>query len=112
MPVPQVPGSGGRDPSAAGRGHTSSSPGVTFTDAAASKVAALLAQENRSDLRLRVAVRPGGCSGLRYQLYFDDRLSDGDLVAPTAGAAGRDSGGFEVVIDPASRPRVAGATID
>ena len=46
---------------------------IRLTDVAAVKVAALLAQEGRDDLMLRVAVQPGGCSGLRYQLYFDDR---------------------------------------
>ena len=47
--------------------------GVTLTDGAASKVKTLLDQEGRDDLRLRVAVQPGGCSGLRYQLFFDER---------------------------------------
>ena len=47
--------------------------GISLTEAAASKVSALLAQEGRDDLRLRVAVQPGGCSGLKYQLYFDER---------------------------------------
>ena len=42
--------------------------GLALTDVAAAKVAALLAQEGRDDLNLRVAVQPGGCSGLRYQL--------------------------------------------
>ena len=53
---------------------------ITLSDVAASKVAALLAQEGRDDLCLRVAVQPGGCSGLKYQLYFDDRNQDGDIV--------------------------------
>ena len=48
--------------------------GINLTSAAAEKVAALLAQEGRDDLSLRVAVQPGGCSGLRYQLYFDDQI--------------------------------------
>ena len=46
-----------------------------LTDAAAVKAKALLEQEGRDDLRLRVAVQPGGCSGLRYQLFFDERTS-------------------------------------
>ena len=45
--------------------------GVSLTDAARDKVRSLLDQEGRDDLRLRVAVQPGGCSGLIYQLYFD-----------------------------------------
>ena len=53
---------------------------VTLTDVAAAKVKSLLEQEGRDDLRLRIAVQPGGCSGLIYQLYFDDRSLDGDAV--------------------------------
>ncbi|MCW2678720.1 MAG: iron-sulfur cluster assembly accessory protein, partial [Frankiales bacterium] len=54
--------------------------GVVLSDPAAEKVKALLAQEGRDDLALRVAVQPGGCSGLRYQLFFDERSLDGDAV--------------------------------
>ncbi|MEV6971248.1 DegT/DnrJ/EryC1/StrS family aminotransferase, partial [Hamadaea sp. NPDC051192] len=57
--------------------------GILLTDVAAGKVKALLEQEGRDDLRLRVAVQPGGCSGLRYQLFFDERqldLQPGDEV--------------------------------
>ena len=54
--------------------------GVVLSDKAASKVKALLEQEGRDDLRLRIAVQPGGCSGLRYQLFFDDRNLEGDTV--------------------------------
>ena len=49
--------------------------GVILTDAAAAKAKALLDQEGRDDLALRIAVQPGGCAGLRYQLFFDDRAS-------------------------------------
>ena len=49
--------------------------GVLLTDVAAGKVKALLESEGREDLALRVAVQPGGCSGLRYQLFFDERTS-------------------------------------
>ena len=59
---------------------TTQNTGIALTDVAATKVAALLAQEGRDDLNLRVAVQPGGCSGLRYQLYFDDRNMDGDVI--------------------------------
>ena len=52
---------------------------VSLTETAAVKVRALLDQEGRDDLRLRVAVQPGGCSGLQYQLFFDERSLDGDL---------------------------------
>ncbi|MDU7729798.1 MAG: iron-sulfur cluster insertion protein ErpA [Actinomyces sp.] len=77
---------------------------VTLTDAAAAKVKSLLDQEGRDDLRLRIAVQPGGCSGLIYQLYFDDRLLDGDAI--------RDFEGVEVVVDRMSIPYLAGASID
>ncbi|HEX6500532.1 MAG TPA: iron-sulfur cluster assembly accessory protein [Micromonosporaceae bacterium] len=82
--------------------------GVVLTDVAAQKVKALLDQEGRDDLRLRVAVQPGGCSGLRYQLFFDERSLDGDIVTefPTEGGA------VEVVVDRMSAPYLAGATID
>src|SRR4051812_1755506 len=54
---------------------------VILSDVAAQKVKALIEQEGRDDLRLRVAVQPGGCSGLRYQLFFDERSLDGDVVS-------------------------------
>jgi len=78
--------------------------GVLLTDVAASKVQSLLEQEGRDDLRLRVGVQPGGCSGLVYQLYFDERTLDGDLVV--------DYGSVEVVIDRMSAPYLDGATVD
>jgi iron-sulfur cluster assembly accessory protein len=78
--------------------------GVLLTDVAATKVRTLLEQEGRDDLRLRIAVQPGGCSGLIYQLYFDERSLDGDAV--------RDFSGVEVVVDKMSTPYLDGATID
>jgi len=78
--------------------------GVILTDVAAVKVKALIEQEGRDDLRLRIAVQPGGCSGLRYQLFFDERSLDGDVV--------HDFSGVEVVVDRMSSPYLAGATID
>ncbi len=78
--------------------------GIVLTEAAAGKVAALLAQEGRDDLALRVAVQPGGCSGLRYQLYFDDRALDGDTT--------HEFGSVKVVVDKMSDPYLAGASID
>ncbi|SPT52460.1 iron-sulfur cluster insertion protein ErpA [Actinomyces bovis] len=84
---------------------------VSLTEVAAAKVASLLAQEGRDDLRLRVAVQPGGCSGLVYQLYFDERLLDGDALRsfPTGSA---DMESVEVVVDRMSVPYLSGATID
>lgn len=78
--------------------------GVILTDQAAAKVKALLEQEGRTDLALRVAVQPGGCSGLRYQLYFDDRSIDGDNV--------QEFSGVNVVVDKMSLPYLTGASID
>src|SRR5699024_12128437 len=59
--------------------------GIILTDEASGKVKALLDQEGRDDLRLRVAVQPGGCSGLRYQLYFDERELDEDVIGDFSG---------------------------
>ncbi|MFK5583985.1 MULTISPECIES: iron-sulfur cluster insertion protein ErpA [unclassified Serinicoccus] len=83
---------------------TTRSHGVILTDVAASKVKSLLDQEGRDDLRLRIGVQPGGCSGLIYQLYFDERTLDGDLVAEFEGV--------EVVVDRMSSPYLDGASID
>jgi iron-sulfur cluster assembly accessory protein len=83
---------------------TEAATGVVLTDAAAQKAKALLDQEGRDDLRLRVAVQPGGCSGLRYQLFFDERDLDGDRIASY--------GGVDVVVDRMSAPYLAGAKID
>jgi hypothetical protein len=80
MPVPQAPGPVEDDPVTVGQYQTDTPLGVTLTSAAVAKVTALLAREGGTGLRLRLAVQPGGCSGLRYQLYFDDRLSDSDTV--------------------------------
>jgi iron-sulfur cluster assembly accessory protein len=77
---------------------------VLLSDAAASKAKALLDQEGRDDMHLRIAVQPGGCAGLRYQLFFDERTLDGDLF--------RDFNGLKVAVDRMSAPYVQGATID
>ncbi|MCT1803426.1 iron-sulfur cluster insertion protein ErpA [Kocuria sp. WRN011] len=77
---------------------------VQLTDVAAQKVRDLLNQEGRTDLRLRVAVQPGGCSGLIYQLYFDERVLDGDST--------RDFDGVEVIVDKMSVPYLNGSTVD
>ncbi len=77
---------------------------VVLTDVAANKVRALLDQEGRDDLNLRIAVQPGGCSGLRYQLFFDDRNLDGDVRQEISGVG--------VIVDRMSVPYLGGATID
>ena len=51
---------------------------ITLTENAAGKVKELLAEEGRNDIALRVAVQPGGCSGLRYAMYLDDQVSEKD----------------------------------
>ena len=78
--------------------------GVVLTEAAASKAKALLEQEGRDDMHLRIAVQPGGCAGLRYQLFFDERTLDGDLF--------RDFDGLRVAVDRMSAPYVQEAVID
>jgi len=78
--------------------------GVKLTDGAAMKIKGLLEAEGRDDLRLRIAVEPGGCSGLIYQLFFDERLTEDDALV--------DYEGVEVVVDPMSVPYLDGATID
>lgn len=82
----------------------STNTGVILTDAAAAKAKALLDQEGRDDLALRIAVQPGGCAGLRYQLYFDDRTLDGDKADEV--------GGVRLVVDKMSVPYLTGARID
>src|SRR3954464_5802914 len=83
---------------------TTVSDGIILSDAAAGKVKALLEGEGREDLALRVAVQPGGCSGLRYQPFFDDRSFEVDIV--------KVFGGVGVVTDRMSAPSLMGATID
>src|SRR5690606_39369838 len=78
--------------------------GVVLTEAAAAKAKALLEQEGRDDMHLRIAVQPGGCAGLRYQLFFDERELDGDLF--------REFNGLRVAVDRMSAPYVEGAQID
>jgi iron-sulfur cluster assembly accessory protein len=77
---------------------------VGLTEAAAVKVRALLDQEGRDDLRLRIAVQPGGCAGLQYQLFFDERSLDGDVELNLHGVP--------LVMDRMSAPYLGGATID
>src|SRR5699024_6559083 len=81
-----------------------SATGVILTEAAASKAKSLLDQEGRDDLCLRIAVQPGGCAGLRYQLYWDERTLDGEKVESIAGV--------HLVVDKMSVPYLMGAKID
>jgi len=77
---------------------------ITLTDAAATKVKQLLEAEGASDLALRVAVRPGGCSGFSYEMYFDGDFTPEDKV--------ESFGDVKVVVDSASAQLLAGASLD
>jgi iron-sulfur cluster assembly accessory protein len=77
---------------------------ISLTSAAAVKVRTLIEQEGRDDLKLRVSVQPGGCSGFQYQLFFDERSLDGDVNI--------EHDGVPVVVDRMSAPYLVGATID
>ena len=76
----------------------------TLTDVAAEKVKSLIEAEGNPELVLRVAVRPGGCSGLSYEMFFDTDVTEDDLRT--------DYRGVSVVIDPASAPHLGGAQLD
>ena len=77
---------------------------INLSPVAAAKVKSLLEQEGRDDLSLRISVQPGGCSGLRYQLFFDERSLDSDEIT--------DFDGVSVVVDRMSVPYLNGAMID
>jgi len=77
---------------------------VTLTDVASGKVAELLGQEDGDGLALRVAVKPGGCSGYSYEMFFDSEIAGDDIV--------REFGDVRVVVDPTSAELLAGATLD
>lgn len=79
---------------------------ITLTDTAAAKVRELLDQENDESLALRVAVRPGGCSGFSYEMFFDSEVAPDDQSAAYAGGAVR------VLVDPTSAQLLKGATLD
>jgi iron-sulfur cluster assembly protein/iron-sulfur cluster insertion protein len=77
---------------------------VTLSDEAAAKVAELLAQEDGPDLALRVAVKPGGCSGYSYEMFFDSEVMADDVV--------REFGAVKVVVDAASADLLTGSTLE
>jgi iron-sulfur cluster assembly accessory protein len=77
---------------------------IQLTQTAAGKVKELVEEEGRADIALRVAVQPGGCSGLRYAMYLDDQLSDKDVA--------EEQFGVRVVVDKMSVPYLTQATID
>jgi iron-sulfur cluster assembly protein/iron-sulfur cluster insertion protein len=77
---------------------------ITLTDSAASKVSELIKQEGNPDLALRVAVRPGGCSGFSYEMFFDSDIAPDDLQSTF--------GDVRVLVDPASATLIDGSTLD
>lgn len=77
---------------------------IGLTDSAIAKCSELISREGRDDLRLRVSVQPGGCSGLIYSLYFDTELAEEDVIS--------DYTSVEVVVDKMSLPYIEGAVID
>jgi len=77
---------------------------ITLTEKASAKVRDLMEQEGNPDLYLRVAVRPGGCSGFSYEMFFDTDVAPDDKVATF--------GGVRVVVDPASAQWLEGASLD
>jgi iron-sulfur cluster assembly protein/iron-sulfur cluster insertion protein len=77
---------------------------ITLTDTAAVKVKELLDAEGEPEMALRVAVRPGGCSGFSYEMFFDADIAVDDEQA--------DFSGVKVVVDPSSAQLLVGATLD
>tara|TARA_R110002111_G_scaffold227842_1_gene289401 strand:- start:1216 stop:1560 length:345 start_codon:yes stop_codon:yes gene_type:complete len=77
---------------------------VNFTDAAANKVSALIEEEGNDQLKLRVFITGGGCSGFQYGFTFEEEVSDGDTQVEKAGVT--------LLIDPASYQYLVGAEID
>ena len=77
---------------------------ITVTENAAAKVKSLIAEEGDDALALRVAVRPGGCSGFSYEMFFDSDISADDIASETDGV--------RVVVDPASADLLKGAILD
>jgi iron-sulfur cluster assembly accessory protein len=77
---------------------------IQLSENAATKVKELLREEGRDDIALRVAVQPGGCSGLRYAMYLDDQVSEKDVAD--------DQFGVRLVVDKMSVPYLSEAKID
>ena len=82
----------------------SGAPSLVFTDAAAAKVGELIREESNPNLKLRVFVQGGGCSGFQYGFTFDENLEEGDTRV--------ENGGVTLLIDPMSIQYLAGAEID
>jgi iron-sulfur cluster assembly protein/iron-sulfur cluster insertion protein len=83
---------------------TTQTDAIILTEAASAKVAELIEQEGNPELALRVAVRPGGCSGFSYEMFFDTDVADDDVKSTF--------GPVIVVVDPSSASLLQGATLD
>ena len=77
---------------------------LEFTDAAAKKVKVLIADEENPNLKLRVYITGGGCSGFQYGFTFDEKINDGDTVV--------EKNGVTMVIDPMSLQYLVGGSVD
>lgn len=77
---------------------------ITLTDSATAKVGELIAGEGNPEMALRVAVRPGGCSGMSYEMFFDSDINGDDLLSTF--------GTVRVVVDATSAQLIQGATLD
>ncbi|MBN3142421.1 iron-sulfur cluster insertion protein ErpA [Pectobacterium brasiliense] len=77
---------------------------LQFTDAAASKVKNLISDEENPELKLRVYITGGGCSGFQYGFTFDDQINDGDMTIEKQGVA--------LVVDPMSLQYLVGGAVD
>jgi iron-sulfur cluster assembly protein/iron-sulfur cluster insertion protein len=77
---------------------------ITLTDEAAAKVKDLIEAEGEPELALRVAVRPGGCSGFSYEMFFDTDVATDDVTV--------EKGGVRVVVDPSSAQLLTDAVLD
>ena len=77
---------------------------VMLTTAAAAKVGELIAAEGDISLGLRLTVRPGGCSGFSYEMYFDSKIEESDVVSVTDGV--------RLIVDEASTMKLSGSTVD
>ncbi|MDH4073744.1 MAG: iron-sulfur cluster insertion protein ErpA [Gammaproteobacteria bacterium] len=85
-------------------GSAAAPPPIVFTDAAAQKVAQLIREEDNPDLKLRVFISGGGCSGFQYGFTFDDEVEDGDSSIQNQGVT--------LLVDPMSVQYLMGAEID
>ena len=83
---------------------TATNPEVTFSDAAANKVKRLIAEENNPNLKLRIYISGGGCSGFQYGFQFDENVTEGDVTVV--------NGDVALVIDPMSYQYLVGAEVD